>query len=98
MKRAIQTTMDFGADGTRSVVVRLGGADIARAEWYKLEFSSNFKGANRLWIAEAKQHKELLELKVGLTKKEEIEKPKRETGGGPRRDPKGKRGKKPQGK
>ena len=40
---------------------------------------------------------ELLELNVGLTKKE-IEKPKRETGGGPRRDPKGKRGKKPQAK
>ena len=37
MKRAIQTTMDFGADGIRiRCSGRLGGADIARAEWYKL--------------------------------------------------------------
>jgi small subunit ribosomal protein S3 len=36
MKRAIQTTMDFGADGIRiRCAGRLGGADIARAEWYK---------------------------------------------------------------
>ena len=34
---------------------------------------------------------ELLVLNVGSIKKEEIEKPKRETGGGPRRDPKGRR-------
>ena len=33
MKRAIQTTMDFGADGVRiRCSGRLGGADIARAE------------------------------------------------------------------
>ena len=32
------------------------------------------------------------------SKKEEIEKPKRETGGGPRRDPKGKRSRAPQTK
>lgn len=36
MKRALQTTMDFGAEGVRiRVAGRLGGADIARAEWYK---------------------------------------------------------------
>jgi small subunit ribosomal protein S3 len=36
MKRAMQTTMDFGAEGVRlRVAGRLGGADIARAEWYK---------------------------------------------------------------
>jgi len=36
MKRALQTTMDFGADGIRiRCAGRLGGADIARAEWYK---------------------------------------------------------------
>jgi small subunit ribosomal protein S3 len=36
MKRAVQTAMDFGADGIRiRCAGRLGGADIARAEWYK---------------------------------------------------------------
>ncbi|MFM7181571.1 MAG: 30S ribosomal protein S3 [Verrucomicrobiales bacterium] len=36
MKRALQTAMDFGADGIRiRVAGRLGGADIARAEWYR---------------------------------------------------------------
>ncbi|CAN5181659.1 30S ribosomal protein S3 [soil metagenome] len=36
MKRAVQTTMDFGADGIRvRCAGRLGGADIARAESYR---------------------------------------------------------------
>ena len=36
MKRALQTTMDFGAEGIRiRCAGRLGGADIARAEWYR---------------------------------------------------------------
>ena len=36
MKRAVQTAMDFGAEGIRiRCAGRLGGADIARAEWYK---------------------------------------------------------------
>ncbi|MCU0779723.1 MAG: 30S ribosomal protein S3 [Akkermansiaceae bacterium] len=36
MKRAIQTAMEFGADGVRlRVSGRLGGADIARAEGYR---------------------------------------------------------------
>ena len=36
MKRAIQTTMDFGADGIRiRCSGRLGGAEIARMEWYR---------------------------------------------------------------
>jgi small subunit ribosomal protein S3 len=36
MKRALQTAMDFGALGVRiRVAGRLGGADIARAEWYR---------------------------------------------------------------
>ena len=36
MKRALQTSMDFGADGIRiRCAGRLGGADIARAEWYR---------------------------------------------------------------
>jgi small subunit ribosomal protein S3 len=36
MKRSIQTAMDFGANGIRiRCAGRLGGADIARAEWYR---------------------------------------------------------------
>jgi small subunit ribosomal protein S3 len=36
MKRAVQTAMEFGALGIRiRAAGRLGGADIARAEWYK---------------------------------------------------------------
>lgn len=36
MKRAVQTTMDFGAEGIKlRCAGRLGGADIARAEWYR---------------------------------------------------------------
>ncbi len=36
MKRAVQTTMEFGAEGIRiRCAGRLGGADIARAEWYR---------------------------------------------------------------
>lgn len=36
MKRAVKTTMEFGAEGIRiRCAGRLGGADIARAEWYR---------------------------------------------------------------
>lgn len=36
MKRAVQTAMEFGADGIRiRCSGRLGGGDIARAEWYR---------------------------------------------------------------
>lgn len=36
MKRSIQTAMEFGAEGIRvRCAGRLGGADIARAEWYR---------------------------------------------------------------
>lgn len=36
MKRAVQTAMDMGAEGIRiRCAGRLGGADIARAEWYR---------------------------------------------------------------
>ncbi|WP_395747635.1 30S ribosomal protein S3 [Prosthecobacter sp.] len=36
MKRSVQTAMDMGADGIRlRCAGRLGGADIARAEWYR---------------------------------------------------------------
>ncbi len=36
MKRALQTALDFGAEGIKiRCAGRLGGADIARAEWYR---------------------------------------------------------------
>lgn len=36
MKRAVQTSLDFGADGIKiRCAGRLGGSDIARAEWYR---------------------------------------------------------------
>ena len=36
MKRAVATAMEFGAEGIRvRCSGRLGGADIARAEWYR---------------------------------------------------------------
>ncbi|WP_193212355.1 30S ribosomal protein S3 [Luteolibacter marinus] len=36
MKRAVQTAMDFGAEGIRiRCAGRLGGSDIARSEWYR---------------------------------------------------------------
>ena len=36
MKKALQTTMDFGAEGIRiRCAGRLGGAEISRAEWYR---------------------------------------------------------------
>jgi small subunit ribosomal protein S3 len=36
MKRSVQTAMEFGADGIRvRCAGRLGGGDIARAEWYR---------------------------------------------------------------
>ncbi len=94
MKRAIQTTMDFGADGVRiRCAGRLGGADIARAEWYR-------KGKVPLQtlrvpidygFAEARTTYGIIGVKCWINKKEEAEKPKRETGGGPRRRPQAKR-------
>jgi small subunit ribosomal protein S3 len=36
MKKSIQTTMDFGAEGIKiRCAGRLGGAEISRAEWYR---------------------------------------------------------------
>lgn len=94
MKRAIQTTMDFGAEGVRiRCGGRLGGADIARAEWYR-------KGKVPLQtlrvpidygFAEARTGYGIIGVKCWINKKEGSEKPKRETGGGPRRRPQSKR-------
>lgn len=94
MKRALQTTMDFGAEGIRiRAAGRLGGADIARAEWYK-------KGKVPLQtlrvpidygFAEARTTYGIIGVKCWINKKDEADRPKRETGGGPRRRPASKR-------
>ena len=101
MKRAIQTTMDFGADGIRiRCGGRLGGADIARAEWYKRGKVplQTLRVPIDYGFAEARTTYGIIGVKCWINKKEEIEKPKRETGGGPRRDPRGKRSRGPQKK
>ncbi len=101
MKRSIQTTMDFGADGIRiRCSGRLGGADIARAEWYKLGKVplQTLRVPIDYGFAEAKTTYGIIGIKCWINKKEEIEKPKRETGGGPRRDPKGRRARQTQSK
>ncbi len=99
MKRAIQTTMDFGADGVRiRCGGRLGGADIARAEWYKRGKVplQTLRVPIDYGFAEARTTYGIIGVKCWINKKEEIEKPKKETGGGPRRDPKGRRSRAPQ--
>jgi len=101
MKRALQTTMDFGADGIRiRCSGRLGGADIARAEWYKRGKVplQTLRVPIDYGFAEAKTTYGIIGVKCWINKKEEIEKPKRETGGGPRRNPKGRNSKTPQNK
>ena len=101
MKRAIQTTMDFGADGIRiRCGGRLGGADIARAEWYKRGKVplQTLRVPIDYGFAEARTTYGIIGVKCWINKKEEIEKPKKETGGGPRRDPKGRRSRAPQKK
>ncbi|MFL2480042.1 MAG: 30S ribosomal protein S3 [Verrucomicrobiales bacterium] len=101
MKRAIQTTMDFGADGIRiRCGGRLGGADIARAEWYKRGKVplQTLRVPIDYGFAEARTTYGIIGVKCWINKKEEIEKPKKETGGGPRRDPKGRRSRAPQRK
>lgn len=86
MKRAIQTAMDFGAEGIRiRAAGRLGGADIARAEAYRegkvplqtlrVPIDYGFAEAETTWG--------IIGVKVWINKKEEVpgETPKR-----PRRD------------
>ncbi|RFC42002.1 MAG: small subunit ribosomal protein S3 [Verrucomicrobia bacterium] len=97
MKRAIQTAMDFGADGIRiRAAGRLGGADIARAEAYRegkvplqtlrVPIDYGFAEAETTWG--------IIGVKVWITKKDEVpgegpKRPRREgaprgQGGGPR--------------
>ncbi len=94
MKRSLQTTMDFGADGVRiRCAGRLGGADIARAEWYKQGKVplQTLRVPIDYGFAEARTTYGIIGVKCWINKKEEAEKPKQETGGGPRRHPKSKR-------
>ena len=92
MKRAIQTAMDFGAEGIRiRAAGRLGGADIARAEAYRegkvplqtirVPIDYGFAEAETTWG--------IIGVKVWINKKEEVpgEAPKR-----PRRDNNGRPG------
>ncbi len=96
MKRAIQTAMDFGAEGIRiRAAGRLGGADIARAEAYRegkvplqtlrVPIDYGFAEAETTWG--------IIGVKVWITKKDEVpgegnKRPRREGGhrgqGGPR--------------
>lgn len=94
MKRALQTTMDFGADGVRiRCGGRLGGADIARAEWYKRGKVplQTLRVPIDYGFAEARTTYGIIGVKCWINKKEDVEKPKQETGGGPRRRPQSKR-------
>jgi small subunit ribosomal protein S3 len=86
MKRAVQTTMDFGAEGIRiRCAGRLGGADIARAEAYRqgkvplqtLRIPIDYG------FAEAKTTWGVIGVKCWMTTSEESEK---KAAGGPKRD------------
>jgi small subunit ribosomal protein S3 len=54
MKKAVQTTMDFGAEGIKiRCAGRLGGAEISRAEWYlhtlRIPIDYGFAEANTVY-------------------------------------------------
>ena len=88
IKRSIQTCMDFGAEGVRiRCAGRLGGADIARSEWYrkgKVPLQT-LRVPIEYGFAEARTTYGVIGVKCWLNKKEETE--KKTTGGGPRRKP-----------
>jgi small subunit ribosomal protein S3 len=77
MKRALQTSMDFGADGIRlRCAGRLGGADIARAEAYrqgKVPLQT-LRVPIDYGFAEAKTTWGVIGVKCWLTKSEDAEK------------------------
>lgn len=93
MKRVVQTAMDFGADGIRiRCAGRLGGADIARAEWYRegkvplqtlrTPIDYGFAEANTLYG--------IIGIKCWVNKREEREtRPNQNQGGRGRRNPRG---------
>ena len=89
MKRAVQTTMDFGADGIRiRCAGRLGGADIARAEWYregKVPLQT-LRVPLDYGFAEARTVYGVIGVKCWVNKKEEAERAPSGNGGGERRE------------
>ena len=90
MKRAVQTAMEFGADGIRvRVAGRLGGADIARAEWYtegKVPLQT-LRAPIDYGFSEASTVYGIIGVKVWVNKKEELP----QQGGGDRRGGRGRR-------
>lgn len=93
MKRSLHTAMDFGADGIRiRIAGRLGGADIARAEWHregKVPLQT-LRTPIDYGFAEAKTVYGIIGVKVWVNKKEELAHTGRPQGG--RYDRKGGRG------
>lgn len=88
MKRAVQTAMDFGADGIRiRAAGRLGGADIARAEQYRegkvplqtlrVPIDYGFAEAETVWG--------IIGVKVWVNKKEDTGEAGKKPGGNQRR-------------
>ncbi len=87
MKRSLQTTMDFGAEGIRlRCAGRLGGADIARAEWYregKVPLQT-LRVPIDYGFAEARTVYGIIGVKCWINKKEESEKDNSKNQGGGR--------------
>src|SRR5204862_3384864 len=78
MKKAIQITMEMGADGIKlRCAGRLGGAEISRAEWYregKIPLHT-LRTAIDYGFAEARTTYGLIGIKCWLCKKPELEAP-----------------------
>ncbi len=96
MKRAVQTAMDFGAEGIRiRCAGRLGGADIARSEWYregKVPLQT-LRVPLDYGFAEARTVYGVIGIKCWVNKKEDDgTSPRPERGGGDRRDRRDNRG------
>ena len=89
MKRAVQTAMDFGADGIRiRCAGRLGGADIARSEWYregKVPLQT-LRVPLDYGFAEARTVYGVIAIKCWVNKKEDDGSSPRPERGGDRRD------------
>jgi small subunit ribosomal protein S3 len=85
MKRALQTAMDFGAEGIRlRCAGRLGGADIARSEWYregKVPLQT-LRVPLDYGFAEARTLYGIIGVKCWVNKKEEENRPPGSNGGG----------------
>lgn len=102
MKRAVQTAMEFGADGIKiRCSGRLGGGDIARAEWYRLGKVplQTLRISIDYGFAEARTVYGIIGIKVWLNKRPDLEnnaprqggerRERRDRPGGDRRGPGG---------